>query len=160
MKVITTSSQGGRAKLEELFARRNQSYDRALPIAQRIVSAVRKGGDDAVRRYATRLDDLSPQSELRISSDQLSAAWTAAPATLKGAFQTAPLKSRAFPKGPIPREWSFTPVRGLSVGQLIRPIDAVGCYVPGGRYPLPSTLLMTVIPALVAGVPRIVVASP
>jgi histidinol dehydrogenase len=160
MKVITTSSRGARAKLEELFARRNQSYDRALPVAQRIVGAVRKGGDAALRRYAARFDGLSPQSELRISSDELSAAWTEAPAVLKEALQTAERNIRAFARRQLPKEWSFAPVMGLSVGQLTRPIDDVGCYVPGGRYPLPSTLLMTVIPAQVAGVPRIVVASP
>ena len=49
---------------------------------------------------------------------------------------------------------------GISLGQLVRPLDSVGCYVPGGRYPLPSTLLMTVIPAQVAGVPQIRVVSP
>ena len=160
MKVITTSSRGAQAKLDELFARRNQSYDRALPIAQHIVSAVRKGGDAALRRYAARFDQLPSQSPLRISSDELSVAWAEAPARLKEALQTAARNIRAFAKRQRPKEWSFASVAGLSVGQLVRPIDAVGCYVPGGRYPLPSTMLMTVIPAQVAGVLRIVVASP
>ena len=57
-------------------------------------------------------------------------------------------------------EWSFEPAAGVSVGQIVRPLESVGCYVPGGRYPLPSTLLMTVTPAQVAGVERIVVCSP
>jgi len=160
MKLISTSSRGGRAKLDELYARRNQSYERAVPVAQRIVSAVRKGGDTALRRYATRLDDLPSQSPLRISADELSAAWADAPATLIRALQTAARNIRAFAKRQFPKQWSFAPTTSLSVGQIIRPLDAVGCYVPGGRYPLPSTLLMTVIPAQVAGVPRIVVTSP
>jgi len=160
MKLINLSSRGARAKLDELFGRRNQSYERAIPVARRIVSSVRKGGDTTLRRYASRLDGITPQTPLRISSDELSAAWAAAPTELKAALQTAARNIRAFAQRQLPKEWSFAPVPGLSVGQLIRPLDAVGCYVPGGRYPLPSTLLMTVIPAQVAGVPRIVVASP
>ena len=160
MKLITTSGRGARAKLDALFARRNLSYNRALPVARRIISAVRKGGDAALRRYATRLDELPSQSPLRISGDELSAAWIEAPASLKAAFQTAARNIRAFAKRQLPKQWSLELTTGLSVGQIIRPLDAVGCYVPGGRYPLPSTLLMTVIPAQVAGVPRIVVASP
>ena len=160
MKLINLSSRGARAKLDELFGRRNQSYERAIPVARRIVSSVRKGGDTTLRRYASRLDGITPQTPLRISSDELSAAWAAAPTELKAALQTAARNIRAFAQRQLPKEWSFAPITGLSVGQLIRPLDAVGCYVPGGRYPLPSTLLMTVIPAQVAGVPRIVVASP
>src|ERR1019366_10530892 len=60
----------------------------------------------------------------------------------------------------MPRSWSRSAGPGVRLGQLVRPIDSVGCYVPGGRYPLPSTVLMTVIPAQVAGVGRIVVVSP
>lgn len=160
MKLISTSSRGARAKLDQFFTRRNQSYARALPVAKRIISAVRKGGDAALHRYATRLDRLPSQVPLRISSEEISAAWANAPSSLKTALQTAAHNIRGFAKRQLPKEWAFTPTPGLSVGQVIRPIDGVGCYVPGGRYPLPSTLLMTVIPAQVAGVQRIVVASP
>ncbi|HZL27573.1 MAG TPA: histidinol dehydrogenase, partial [Acidobacteriaceae bacterium] len=59
-----------------------------------------------------------------------------------------------------PKAWSLRPLDGMEVGQIIRPLGSVGCYVPGGRYPLPSTLLMTTTPAQVAGVERIVVCSP
>jgi histidinol dehydrogenase len=67
---------------------------------------------------------------------------------------------RAFAEKQLPRAWSFRPTEGMEVGQIVRPLGSVGCYVPGGRYPLPSTLLMTVTPAQVAGVERIVVCSP
>ena len=160
MKLIHTSTRGSRAKLERLFVRRNLAYDGALPVAQRIISAVRKGGDAALRRYAQSLDGITAQSQLRISPEELSAAWSAASPDLKSALQTAARNIRAFAQRQLPKEWTLAPVPGLSVGQIIRPLDAVGCYVPGGRYPLPSTLLMTVIPAQVAGVPRIAVTSP
>ena len=160
MKLIRTSSRGAPAKLDALFARRNESYERAIPVARRILSAVRRGGDASLMRYAARLDGISPQLSLRIDSEELSAAWAGAPAELKDALKTAAGNIRAFAKRQVPKEWMFAPTHGLSVGQMIRPLEAVGCYVPGGRYPLPSTVLMTVIPAQVAGVPRIVVTSP
>src|SRR5665213_1395961 len=67
---------------------------------------------------------------------------------------------RSFAEAQRPREWTTSTVRGLTTGQIVRPLESVGCYVPGGRYPLPSTLLMTVTPAQVAGVDRIVVCTP
>ena len=75
-------------------------------------------------------------------------------------YEVAADNIRAFAKRQLPTPWSFSPAPGLSTGQMVRPICAVGCYVPSGRHPLPSSLLMTAIPAQVAGVPRIVVASP
>src|SRR5215470_17408518 len=59
-----------------------------------------------------------------------------------------------------PQEWRATIHPGIDIGQLVRPLQSVGCYVPGGRYPLPSTMMMTVIPAQVAGVQQIRVVSP
>jgi histidinol dehydrogenase len=76
------------------------------------------------------------------------------------ALRTAAAQIRGFAKRQMPKSWSAVPVRGLKTGQLVRPIGSVGCYVPSGRHPLPSTLLMTAIPAQVAGVGRIVVVSP
>jgi histidinol dehydrogenase len=78
---------------------------------------------------------------------------------LRRALEEAASNIRAFAKRQKPRSWNFNR-RGIVLGQVIQPIDSVGCYVPGGRYPLLSTVLMTVIPAQVAGVPRICIASP
>ena len=160
MKLISTSSRSAQAQLEALFARRSLTYERTLPAARRIVNAVRSGGDTALRRYATRLDRISPRSPLRISSDEMAAACDSVPSEFTRALEAAARNIRTFAERQLPKEWNFSPVRGVSVGQRIRPLDAVGCYVPGGRYPLPSTLLMTVIPAQAARVQRIVVASP
>jgi histidinol dehydrogenase len=121
---------------------------------------VRLGGDVALRRYAARLDQLSPQSPLHIPVEEMQQAWEETPAAMQAALKTAERNIRAFATRQLPRGWSFSPVPGVTAGQIIRPLGAVGCYVPSGRYPLPSTLLMTVIPAQVAGVPRIAVVSP
>jgi histidinol dehydrogenase len=75
-------------------------------------------------------------------------------------MRAAQANIRAFAEAQKPKEWSIAPAAGVTTGQIVRPLESVGCYVPGGRYPLPSTLLMTVTPAQVAGVERIVVCSP
>ncbi len=163
MKVISTTGRGaktGKAKVEALLARRNASYERALPAARSIVDGVRKGGDAALRRYAAKFDGNTQSSKLQISPDEMHNALDSVPPSFERALRTAAANIRAFAEHQRPRDWDFAPASGVTVGQRIRPISNIGCYVPSGRYPLPSTLLMTVIPAQVAGVERIVVVSP
>ena len=97
---------------------------------------------------------------MRVTPEEMAAAWKALDPALRDALRTAATQIRGFAKRQMPKSWSATPVRGLKTGQLVRPLGSVGCYVPSGRHPLPSTLLMTAIPAQVAGVERIVVVSP
>ena len=126
----------------------------------RIVKDVRSKGDSALRRYAEKWDGLAPKQPLRVSDKELAAALASIPANLRHALETASHNIRKFAEWQKPQEFTREIQSGLQVGQIIRPLDSVGCYVPGGRYPLPSSLLMTVIPAQVAGVERIVVCSP
>jgi histidinol dehydrogenase len=130
------------------------------PAVRRIVSNVRRKGDSALRRYALRWDGLSSGEPLRVPEADLHEAWQRTPPELQEAIARAASNIRTYCEWQKPEEWRREIQPGVSVGQLVRPIEAVGCYVPGGRYPLPSTLLMTVIPAQVAGVPRIRVVSP
>ena len=83
MKLISTSTRNAQGQLAALFARRSLTYERALPAARRIVNAVRSGGDAALRRYATRLDRISPHSPLRISSDEMNAASDTVPSDFR-----------------------------------------------------------------------------
>jgi histidinol dehydrogenase len=130
------------------------------PAVRRMVNSVRRNGDRALRRYAERWDGLGRGEPIRVPEDDLHQAWQKAPRELRDAITQAAGNIRAYCQWQNPREWQREIQPGVSVGQLVRPIDAVGCYVPGGRYPLPSTLLMTVIPAQVARVPQIRVVSP
>ena len=162
MRVVRTLGRGGkltRQMLSDLEQRGNRNTARTMPVVQRIVGDVRKGGDRALRRYAAKLDGLARQQALEITRDEMKQAWEETPRPLQVAMQTASANIRKFATRQMPREWSDTNA-GLTTGQRVRALDAVGCYVPSGRYPLPSTLLMTVIPAQVAGVERIVVVSP
>jgi histidinol dehydrogenase len=161
MRLVNTQGRGGRQTrqmLSELELRGARSAARAMPLVQRIVGDVRKGGDQALRRYAAKLDGLAPRQPFEISRAEMEQAWEATPKTIQAAMQTAARNIRRFARRQMPKEWSATG-GGLTTGQRVRALGAVGCYVPSGRYPLPSTLLMTVIPAQVAGVERIVVVS-
>ena len=160
MRLISTAGKAGRAQADALLARRNAAWEHALPAARRIVEGVRKGGDVALRRYAAKFDGNSQPDQLRISPEEMHDALEAVSPAFERALRLAAKNIRAFAERQKPKDWNFAPASGVLVGQRIRPISNVGCYVPSGRYPLPSTLLMTAIPAQVAGVERIVVVSP
>ena len=130
------------------------------PAVRRIVNDVRKNGERALRRYATRWDGLAKNETLRVPEQELQKAWQQTPPELQEAIRQAAVNIRRYCEWQRPQEWQREIQPGVCVGQLVRPLESVGCYVPGGRYPLPSTLLMTVIPAQVAGVRQIRVVSP
>ncbi len=141
------------------IAARGSRFEEVEPAVRRIVADVRRHGDRAVRKYAERWDGLQPGTSLQVSAEEIREAWKSARPELKGSLRAAAANIRRFCEMQKPLEWMRTR-QGISVGQLVRPLNSVGCYVPGGRYPLMSTLLMTVIPAQVAGVENIRVASP
>ncbi|HEY2171086.1 MAG TPA: histidinol dehydrogenase [Candidatus Angelobacter sp.] len=126
----------------------------------RIVADVHKNGDKALRRYAEKLDGLKEKQPLRISETELDQAWSAVSEDFKQALKTATGNIRQYCEWQKPQQWRNAVAPGINVGQVVRPLQSAGCYVPGGRYPLPSTMLMTVIPAQVAGVQEIRVVSP
>jgi histidinol dehydrogenase len=126
----------------------------------RIVADVRKNGDQALRRYAEKLDGLQPKQPLRVADAELEQAWNSVSQDFKHALNTAAANIRQYCEWQKPQQWRNAVAPGINVGQVVRPLQSAGCYVPGGRYPLPSTMLMTVIPAQVAGVQEIRVVSP
>jgi histidinol dehydrogenase len=130
------------------------------PVVRRILADVRKSGDAALRRYAAKFDGLAKGDSLQVSREEMQAAWESTAPELQAAMMVARGNILAFAEAQRPKEWTISPADGVKTGQIVRPLGSVGCYVPGGRYPLPSTLLMTVTPAQVAGVERIVVCSP
>jgi histidinol dehydrogenase len=148
-RFIEALEQRGAADLAEL-----------LPTVRRIVNNVRRNGDRVLRSYAARWDGLAGTEPVLVPEADLQQAWQRTSAGLREAITQAAANIRHYCAWQKPSEWQREIQPGVSVGQLVRPLESVGCYVPGGRYPLPSTLLMTVIPAQVAGVPQIRVVSP
>jgi histidinol dehydrogenase len=142
-----------------MLATRGSRLQDLEPRVRRIIGAVRYGGDKALARYATLWDGLQKGQAIRVPDREIAEAWRSTPRETQNALRRAAASIRHFCRWQMPREWRKK-VPGGELGQIVRPLESVGCYVPGGRYPLPSTLLMTVIPAQVAGVPRICVVSP
>ena len=143
----------------EALANRVGRLESVEPVVRGIVAAVRQEGDAALRRLAAQFDGLKKQESLRVPENELKAALKSLPIDLCKALKEAAGNIRRFAESQLPKPW-MRGQSGVRAGQIVRPLQSVGCYVPGGRYPLPSTLLMTVIPAQVAGVERICVVSP
>ena len=163
MRLIRTRGRGAQdtaAVIAALERRGGAALDSVLPAVKRIVADVRRKGDRALLRYASRFDGLTSPDAFRVTSGEMAAAWDAVSPALRAALTTAAGQIRRFAQRQLPAPWSKASVPGLTTGQIIRPLASVGCYVPSGRHPLPSTLLMTAIPAQVAGVERIVAVSP
>jgi len=123
-----------------------------------IVGDVRKGGDAALRRYARRFDRLD--GPIEVTATEMRRAAASVPRQVRTAIRDAARNIRTVARRQVPRGWRVRVAPGVSVEQRIIPLDRVGCYVPGGRYPLPSSLLMTAIPAIVAGVEDVVAVCP
>jgi histidinol dehydrogenase len=163
MKILKTFGEGGvaaEATIVQLEQRGAVSTARVDGVVREILAAVQERGDEAVREFSAKFDGLTDEMPLRVSREEMRAAWEETSEELKAAMRLAQANIRAFAEKQLPRAFSFRPSEGMEVGQIVRPLGSVGCYVPGGRYPLPSTLLMTTTPAQVAGVERIVVCSP
>ena len=123
-----------------------------------ILRDVRQRGDAALRHWTETLDGV-PVASLRVDKAEIETAVSRIPTDLKEALELAASRIRDFhQRQPLPH-WQTGEMGGI-VGQRVTPIQRVGVYVPGGTAPLPSSLLMSVIPAQVAGVPQIVVATP
>jgi histidinol dehydrogenase len=147
-------------EVERVMERRHalaQNVDRKV---RAMIEDVRRRSDSALRKYAERWDGLKKQGSFKVPEKELKRALSSVNPEFRSALEKAAANIRQFCKWQKPVEFFRNIQPGIKVGQIIRPLEAVGCYVPGGRYPLPSSLLMTVIPAQVAGVKRVVVASP
>ena len=171
MRLVRTfgeSAAAAEAQIAGLEQRGAVNTAKVETTVRTILADVRQGGDAALIDYAGRFDGLrlgcpekgEPDEPLLVSQAEMEAAWEATAPELKEAMQVAQANIRHFAERQMPVDWMTEPAPGVKTGQVVRALGSVGCYVPGGRYPLPSTLLMTVTPAQVAGVRRIVVCSP
>jgi histidinol dehydrogenase len=147
------------AELIEQLAARDAHLEAVAPKVRAIVNDVRRHGDRALRKYSAKWDGLGATSVIRVSQAHMAKCWESLAPRLRDSLKHAARNIRRFCELQKPRSWNRT-YDGISLGQLVRPLGSVGCYVPGGRYPLVSTVLMTVIPAQVAGVRHIRVVSP
>jgi histidinol dehydrogenase len=123
-----------------------------------IVADVRRGGDRALLAYARKFDRLD--GAIALTADEIEEGARQTPAAVRRAIRVAARNIARVAKSQVPRGGRVRVAPGVTIEQRVQPLASVGCYVPGGRYPLPSSLLMTAIPARVAGVSEIIVCCP
>lgn len=155
LKILRSNDK---ADIEALFSRRSVRMSEAEAVVAPILEAVRERGDTALVEYARKFDGLEGDS-VRVAPERLRQAAADVDDSLREAVEVAAKQIREYAKRQLPKEWSEE-IGGVRLGQIIRPLESIGAYIPGGRYPLPSTLMMTVIPAQEAGVKTISAASP
>jgi histidinol dehydrogenase len=156
MKIVRLTKNVERARLRE----RRERDGKAQRVAARIIADVQKRGDAAIRDWTKKFDGVELRAGMWVSSREIEKAADNVSRETRLAMERAARNIRIVAERQLPRGWTLEVEPGVKISQVVRPIEAVGCYVPGGRFSLLSTLMMTVIPALVAGVKRIVVVSP
>ena len=140
---------------------RATSLGGAEAVARRIIANVRRQGDRALIRYSRRFDGIDLRKVgMMVAPHELERARADVPRDFIEALQVAAKNIRIAARRQLPHPWQVQTLSGVTVSQVLRPLERVACYVPGGRFPLPSTVLMSVIPAQVAGVREILITSP
>ena len=157
MRIIKLTSRTEK----QLLSRRARTDADAKAVAAKIVADVRERGDSAVFAWAKKLDGMNlARTGVWISQREIRAAEEQASPDFVKAIKRAAENVRIVAEKQLPQDWSVETVPGVKIEQAIRPIDSIGCYIPGGRFSLVSTLVMTVVPAQVAGVPHVVACCP
>ncbi len=147
-------------ELVKRLARRSVVFDQELmSVVSAIIDDVRARGDEALIEYTARFDKVELNT-LRVSEEELRGCAARADERVRGALREAIANVREFHERQVEKSWTFNPRAGVQLGQRITPLERVGLYVPGGTAAYPSSVVMNVVPAQVAGVERIVVATP
>jgi len=146
---------------KRMLAQRAQDRAETHAMAAKIVADVRKSRDASLFAYAKRFDhtDLR-RTGVWITEKEIRVAQKATSAEFRKAIEKAAESVRRVAEKQLPRPWTVETSPGVKIHQVVRPIEAIGCYIPGGQFSLVSTLLMTVVPARVAGVPNVVAVCP
>jgi histidinol dehydrogenase len=155
MRVVNASDGRAIEKLLIPARRDDRTFDRRV---QAIVDGVRTGGDRALARFAKRFDAVS--GPLEVSAKEMRAGAARVEPAVRRAIAQAAANIATVAFHQIPKHFDIEITPGVALEQRIEPLERVGCYVPGGRFPLPSSLLMTAVPARVAGVREIIAVCP
>jgi histidinol dehydrogenase len=162
LRRLKTTDGGFDAALEALTRYEAAQDDEVEATVRAIIAEVRKRGDAAVLEYTRKFDRIQARTmaELAVPRAQLEAALAALPAAQRDALTEAAARVRRFHERQLAQSWDYTEADGTRLGQRVTPLERVGVYVPGGKAAYPSTVLMNVLPAQVAGVGEIVMVSP
>jgi len=145
--------------IKELLQRSQIDADSVIGIVTDIVNDVKNAGDEKIRQYTEKFDGVYLKDFL-ISQEELKESVKRIDKDLIHSLKKASSNIRKFHQAQLPHDWSMEVDNGVTAGQIVRPLERVGCYIPGGRAVYPSSILMTVIPAKVAGVDEIICCTP
>ncbi|GAY77566.1 histidinol dehydrogenase [Sporolactobacillus inulinus] len=145
--------------LDFLRKRKVEAREDAQQSVAEIINRVKSGGDEALKAFTKQFDGIALEA-IQVTEDQMIAAAARVPKPVLQAIKQAARNIRAFHEKQLPQSWTETVDQGVVLGQKVTPLDSVGVYVPGGTACYPSSVLMGAIPALVAGVKRVVLVSP
>ena len=162
ISILDTSQSDFDARFAQLLDRETEIDRKIEEEVREIISAVRTRGDDALLEYTLRFDHISARNvgELELLPDYVSSVTQDLDVELTAAIVEAADRIRHYHEKEVARSWQFQEPDGTRLGQKIAPLDRVGLYVPGGKAAYPSSVLMTAIPAKVAGVEEIIVTVP
>lgn len=148
-------------KIKHIKERSKKNFELAVMRVLPIINDIRTLGDKPLFQYIKKYDGFeATKNNILVGKEEIKRAYSKVDNKVIDAIKKAKENIERYAKLQMPEEWSKEVSNGIKVGQLVRPLDSVGCYVPGGNFPLVSTVLMTVVPAKVAGVKEIVVCSP
>ena len=160
IRIVRTSDRRAAPAIRRLVERVSIERD-VEPQVREILNAVRANGDAALIEFTRRFDGVDSSCDrLRVAEDEIGAAKAGVYRQVRTALAEAERRIEAFHANELQSSWEFEVEPGVRIAQVVRPLDSVGIYVPGGEAIYPSTVLMNAIPAVVAGVRRVVLATP
>ena len=161
MRIMKLTEDTRAGALEALVGRSPSGYSEYEKTVRDIIDDVRARGDEAVFELEEKFDKcVLPKETIRVSREEIDAAYAELTPGFVEVIRRAADNIRAYHEKQVTQSWITTTEEGIILGQKVTPIDISGCYVPGGRAVYPSSVLMNVVPAKVAGVGRIVIATP
>ena len=161
MRIMRLTKDSRREALEALLGRSPSGYSEYEQTVREIIDDVRARGDLAVFDYEKKFDGCVLSNDtIRITPEEIEAAYKELDPEFVDVIRKSAANIRAYHEKQVTQSWITTGEDGIILGQKITPIEVSGCYVPGGRAVYPSSVLMNVIPAKVAGVERIIIATP
>ena len=161
MRIMRLTKDSRREALEALLGRSPSGYSEYEQTVREIIDDVRARGDLAVFDYELKFDGCVLSNDtIRITPEEIEAAYKELDPEFVEVIRKSAANIRAYHEKQVTQSWITTGEDGIILGQKITPIEVSGCYVPGGRAVYPSSVLMNVIPAKVAGVERIIIATP
>ena len=159
--VVKTTDPGFRKALDRILKRRGETERGVEAQVAEIIEEVRRRGDRALVRYAKEFDGVAlTRSRIEVSAEEMDRALAEASRQDLRWLRLAAARIKRFHGRQREKGWRYRDPLGLDLGQRVRPVDRAGAYVPGGKAAYPSTVLMTVIPAVAAGVKEVAVATP